>query len=266
MKINIIIPIVLLMALASCTKVVEIDLNEASPQIVMDAYVQDYGEDWKFQKVNAKLTRSMSIYEDSAPEVFDNLEVYATNEQGKRFKLDYNSQAFMYNILIDDVDRSTNWTIETNIEGNEITSETSIPNYVAIDSIVAVKLPFGPRVDGLSPICFFTDIPGEANYFRLKISINGIPMNSLFITRDDGFDGQQIAYPFMNTEAFVGDTVAISLLAIDELSFEYYKVIMQNMGGGFSAAPGNPITNIEGEGVIGVFTGQTISEVTRIIE
>jgi len=267
MNIKIIITIALLMILASCTKIVEIDLNEADPKIVVDAYAQEEGIlNNRSEKLYAKFTRSVSIYEDVYPEAFSGLDVYATNDQGDHHKLNWNAydSSYTYTNIISDLDDEViEWTIETTIENIDIKSKTSIPNYVAIDSILAVKLPYGPPVDGLSPIAFFTDLPGEANYYRLKLTINGELIRGLFITRDDGFDGKQIVYPFMNVGVSKGDIMKVTLLAIDEFSFEYYKVIMQNMGGGFTAAPGNPYSNIEGDNTIGIFTGQTMSEAIR---
>ena len=266
MNIKIIITIAILMILASCTKIVEIDLNDADPKIVVDAYVQESNdENYLYQKIYAKITRSISIYDDVYPEAFDDLEVYATNDQGIRYKLDWNinDSSYSYTDILNKDDEVVDWTIETSVENIDIKAQTSIPNYVEIDSILAVKLPFGPPVDGLSPIVFFTDLPGESNYYRLKLTINGEQTGGLFITRDDGFDGEQIVYPFMNIGVLKGDVLKVTLLSIDEFSFEYYKVIMQNMGGGFTAAPGNPYSNIEGDNAIGIFTGQTISEVSR---
>ena len=269
MNIKIIISIALIMILASCTKIVEIDLNETDPKIVVDAYAQEETMvDHRLEKIYAKFTKSMSIYEDTYPQAYNNLEVYATNDQGDSYKLDWNAfdSSYSYESIISNLDDEViDWTIETSIENVDIKAKTSIPNYVKIDSILAVKLPFGPPVDGLSPIVFFTDLPGEANYYRFRLTINGELVAGLFITRDDGFDGKQIVYPFMNISVTKGDVMKITLLAIDEFSFEYYKVIMQNMGGGFTAAPGNPYSNIEGKNTIGIFTGQTISEQTRTV-
>ncbi|MCK5847518.1 MAG: DUF4249 domain-containing protein [Bacteroidales bacterium] len=269
MKIRTIIYLSILVILASCTKVIDVDLNEADPKIVVDAYIQDYEDVNSIQKVFVKLSRSSSVFEDNTIDVIENQTIYAINESGNRFKLDWHADSALqnYSAIINNADKSTNWSIETTIEGIDITAETSIPNFVGLDSIVATKLPFGPPKEGLSVICFFNDIAGEANNYRFRIFVNGTNMGGLYITRDDAFDGEQIAYPFMHTEVQIGDTVRVDLLSIDEFSLDYYKVFaMTNGGGGFSAAPGNPISNIKGEDAIGIFTGQTISSVTRIID
>ena len=264
MKQNILIFILIIFAISSCKKVINVDLNDADPKIVVDASVEN-GENYDGHVIIVKLSKSASFYDSSVPELIKGKDVYAINSAGKRFKLFENE--YYYRIYIDEVDKSDVWKIETNIDGKDITAQTTMPNYVGIDSILSVKLPFGPQREGYTPVCFFTDIAGEANNYRLRIHINSLYYNDLYITRDDGFDGQQIAYPFMKLEVQKGDTVSIDLMSIDAFSLEYYKVFAQNMGGGgFSAAPGNPITNIVGEDAIGIFTGQTVSSVTRIVK
>ena len=264
MRYNIILLILIVFAISSCKKVIDVDLNDADPKIVVDGFVENR-ENFDGHFIIVKLSKSASFYDSSVPERIKGKDVYAINSAGKRFKLVENE--VHYRKYVDENDKSDSWTIETNIDGKDITAKTTMPNYVGIDSILSVKLPFGPQREGYTPVCFFTDIAGEANNYRLRIRINNEEFNSLFITRDDGFDGQQIAYPFMRLEVQKGDTVSIDLLCIDDFSLEYYKVFAQNMGGGgFSAAPGNPITNIEGEDAIGIFTGQTKSTATRIVK
>ena len=267
MKINTIIYIILVFIFASCTKVIEVDLNDADPKIVVDAYVKSFEHDWQGQQLYAIITMTSSIYDDTELDTINNLNVYGINDAGKRFKLEQYTGSSEYRVFVLPDDISNNWKFETSIDGNDISAETTIPNYVGIDSIVAAKLPFGPPKEGLTPICFFTDLPGESNYYRLRLTVNGIHMNGLYITRDDGFDGKQIAYPFMRITVQKGDNIGVELLSIDEFSLDYYKVFAQNTGGGgFSAAPGNPLSNIKGEDVIGIFTGQTSSRVWRKLE
>ncbi len=251
---------------ASCTKVIDVDLNDASPMIVVDASVNSYDNVlYTDQNVWVKVSWSSSYFENNTPTPIDDASLAVINANGDRFDLVHNTSGGYYASIPADK-RSNEWKLEGLIEGKEFKSNTQIPNYVAIDSILAAKLPFGPPKDGLTPIVFFTDIAGEENYYRMKIWINDTLQNKLYITRDDGFDGKQIAYPFMRLQLKTNDKFRVELLCIDKFSLDYYKVFAMNTGGGgFSAAPGNPLSNIDGEGMIGIFTGQTSSWTTRIV-
>lgn len=260
--------LIIIIIFSSCSKVIDVDLNEADPQIVVDAFVESYydKQSIKHQHAFVKLSYTSSFFENNTPVYIDGAKLHITNNKGDKYLLDDLGKG-RYSYNFPDVNISASWKIEGLVDDTEIEASAAVPSYVGIDSVVAIELPFGPPKKGRSPICFFTDKVGESNSYRLKIKINGVQQAGLYITRDDGQDGKQIAYPFMRNKVFPGDTIDVLLLSIDKFSLDYYLVFAQNMGGGgFSAAPGNPISNIEGENTIGIFTGQTRSEVRFIVK
>ncbi len=254
----------LIIIATSCTKVIDVDLNDTDPKIVVDGYVK-YDPVSDSQIASVKISKTANYFDSSIPQTITNATLSVINGNGKEIPLTY-SEGYGFSANIQQEDHSSSWKLKGVIESSDVEAITTIPKHVKIDSINAYKLDFGPPKKGFTPVAFFTDIAGESNYYRLKISINNIEYNDLFYTGDDTQDGDQITYPFYAVDALYGEEMTIELLCIDEFAYEYFKVFGDNMGGGgFSAAPGNPNSNIEGESMLGVFTGQTTNVVRRTV-
>lgn len=264
-KLNKILAFSLLVILASCTKVIDVDLNEANQRIVIDGAISYSDYDSTHLHTFVKLTRTGSYYTSNEFDTISDANLFINDKAGNTYHLDYYGKGQFMKILIPMGSSFDEYELSGSIEGTEISSKSILPQMVKIDSIGAYALGFGPHgKDHLTAVCFFTDIPNEKNYYRLRIHVNKAYYSSLYISRDDGQDGDQIAFPFFQIPIKPLDTINIELLTMDEASFEYYKVLSQNIGGGgFSAAPGNPVSNIEGD-AIGVFTAETSSRMEYI--
>ncbi len=256
-----------ILLVTACTKVIQVDLNKANQRIVVDGTLSLAKKDSTDLQAVVRLSRTGSFYENNSFDTISKANLYIKTPNGNSFPLHYVGKGVFENNAVPNGKTKDDYTLYGTIEGVKISAKSSMPNFCPIDSIGAYYLPFGPphKLSQLTPICFFTDIPNEANYYRLEIKINGHQLEGLYISRDDGQDGKMIAYPFIKVHILKGDTLNISLLSMDKASFDYYKVLKQNIGsGGFGAAPGNPNSNIEGN-VIGIFTAQTVSSKTLII-
>jgi hypothetical protein len=263
---NIILFFAMIIVASSCTKVIDVDLNESNPRIVIDGSMNILDSNNRFARV--KLQWSGSYYSSNDFKYINGAQLYLKSPEGQVHNLvntvdgEYMSTDSIKGNSLD------NFELYGTIEGVDFTAVSSMPNMARIDSVVALELPFGPPNPDhlLTPMVFFNDLPNEKNYYRYRISVNGENINELFYQADDGQDGKQMIFPFFNVFVFPGDTLKVQLLSLDKESFEYYQVLDQNIGGGgFSAAPGNPITNIQGD-AIGIFTAQTVSERILVVE
>jgi len=263
---NLILAIALIVVASSCTKIIDVDLNESNPKIVIDGSVSFADSNNRFASVT--LERTGSYYASNDLTYIDGASLALKSPDGKIHSL-VNTSNGKY-ISTDSIGGNSldNFELSGTIDGVDFTAISSMPNSVEIDSIGAYVLPFGPPNPDLffTPIIFFTDNPNEKNYYRYRVSVNGENITELFYQGDDGQDGEQMIYPFFRVRVSKKDTITIQLLSIDKDSYDYYRVLSQNIGGGgFSAAPGNPNTNIQGD-AIGIFTAQYVSEKTIIVK
>jgi len=252
--------------ISSCTKVIDVDINEANQRIVIDAYVQNYAVDTTSSFCQVKLTRTGSFYSNNSFEIIKDANLFIKDKDGNSHKL-LSYQNGYYNFMMSpSVEFSDELELHGNIEGEEISAKSVMQRRVKIDSVVAAQLPFGPKNKGVKPICYFTDFPDEENYYRLVLYVNNIQVGGFFVTYDMSRDGGTIAYPFMRNPVQKNDTVSVELFGISKFDYDYYKVIIQTQSsGGFAAAPGNPNTNIEGN-AIGVFTAESFDKKTIIVQ
>jgi len=258
--------LLLSLVFSSCTKVIDADINEANQRIVIDAYVENYFSDTTASFCQVKLSKTGSFYDNNSFGLVANAELFIKDKDGNSHKLLSYQNGYYNYMLTPSVELNDEIELYGTIEGEEITAKAIMPRRVKIDSVVAIELPYGPRHKGITPICFFTDFPREDNYYRLKLYVNNQQVGGFYVTYDLGHNGGLLNYPFMGIHVEKKDTVRVDLLGISKFDYDYYRVIIQTQkSGGFSAAPGNPNTNIEGN-AIGVFTAQTFDSKSIIVQ
>ncbi len=245
----------LILLFTSCEKVVEIDLNESDPQIVVDGRI-NFSKNGLNGEAYVQLHWTASVYELDSISTIRNAQVKIIDNQGNVNILNHLSHGLYFNPNISKGQLNDSYQLEISVDGKKLQSTSSLARAVPIDSLSYKQDDFGPHQGGGYTVnCHFTDPAGETNYYYLKIMIDGIYSPGWFITRDDGLDGQAITYTFFRDLIEEPSNVQVELYTIDEASFEYFKVLAMMNQGGMSTAPGNPPSNIEG-GAIGVFSAR----------
>jgi hypothetical protein len=258
--------LLLSLVFSSCTKVIDVDINEANQRIVIDAFVENNLSDTTASFCQVKLSKTGSFYENNSFDIIADAKLFIKDKDGNSHELLSYQNGYYNYMLTPSVELNDELELYGTIEGEEITAKAIMPRRVKIDSVVAMELPFGPKHKGITPIVFFTDTPGEDNYYRMILSINNQKVGGFYVTYDLGHNGGVLNYPFMGIHVEKNDTVRIDLLGISKFDYDYYRVIIQTQkSGGFSAAPGNPNTNIEGN-AIGVFTAQSFDSKSIIVQ
>ena len=156
------------------------------------------------------------------------------------------------------------YKLEIQAEGKILTATSTVSRRVEIDSLKHGPFTFGPHdSEGEVVSCFFKDPPGEKNYYYLKYYINGVVQYGYYMGRDDGMDGKELEFIFFEIPIVETSDVEIELFTLDEIAFDYFKVLYANspQGGPANAAPGNPVSNIQG-GAIGIFRAAFVSHDT----
>lgn len=244
--------LLLFLLFSSCEKVIEIDLNEAKPRIVIDGKI-DFMEVDSMGTASIFLHWTSSFYELNTFKTIDNAQVKITDQNGHTHNLDFTSNGYYMTNSIEKGNIGDEYQLEIIYNGKTIHSTSSLVRSVKIDSLTYTVDNFGPhQANGYTVSCHFTDPAGEVNYYYLKIMIDGEYNHGYYITRDDAVDGQTISYPFFRNLIVDSSNVQVELYNIDEVAFEYFKVLTMQDQGGMSTAPGNPLSNIEGD-AIGLF-------------
>lgn len=250
----------LLIAAASCQKVIDLKVGDSTPRIFIEGRVTDSLQPWTVHvsrtlsytasnNVDAVRSARVSIQDLTAGTTDSLFEtapgIYAT--PGAKTGISGHTYALR---------------VETGEE--TFTAASTLPGRVPIDSVrVEVSGAFGRKAAQI--FVEFTDPPGIPNYYRFALFANG--KRQSFDTRDDRYtDGRINGRPSIlayddDKNIGSGTLVTIEMEGIDAAVYKYFSTIRNADGN--SAAPANPVSNIQG-GALGYFSATSVQE-ARIV-
>jgi hypothetical protein len=261
--------LILVAAISSCTKVINVDLNSASPNIVVDAEITDQPGPY-----NVNLTQTINFSDDNVFPALRGAAVIISDDAGNSEKLSETSPGnYTSSHLQGVIGRMYSLSITAN--GKNYTASSRMPMGVPLDSVVAdtnTSRRFGGGFGGggnksgktgVNVRTVFTDPKGIANYYRLIEYKNGIPnYDNITIISDNLQDGSVITTNVVrrDTSLHAGDTVNVILESIDANVYEYYRTLRQvtrSQTGIQTTVPGNPTTNLSNR-ALGFFSAYAV--------
>lgn len=264
------IGILLFSIFSSCTKVIELDLNDSDPQTVIEGSVGTLGD-----SALIKITKSVNFSNpNNFPNVTNALVTISDTIGNSELLLEKSPGIYSSATFVGVAGMKYNLEVKEN--GKLFTSTSTIPSKVNFDSLIVVKststgggLGGGGQVGTTYKVTVrLKDPANESNYYRFVEYHNGKMQNSVFIFDDRLSNGQAISSDLMsfNRDLNSGDTITIEMQCIDKPVYDYLKSFA-NLGGGpqNSSTPANPYTNIEGS-KLGYFSAHTTQRKTLVIQ
>ncbi len=249
--------------LPGCEKVIDVDLNEASPALVIQG---NLSSDQKVAEV--KLTTTTSYFDTLSPEKVSGAKVSLEDNDGNKITLNETLKgvyaAFglrpVYNIKY-------RLTVETKDKIYQAESVLNPP--VKIDSVTWEYDEGKSFFDaGYYLNVWFFDPPSIQNYYRIQVYRNGLlkrSMDDLIVFNDRYVDGNKVNISLFNDPYYLNDTVLVQLISLDKNAYDYFntlgELINTNPG---SAAPANPNTNFS-NGALGYFSAWSSDTLEVII-
>lgn len=261
--INILSIFLLAAAITSCQKVIDVDLNSADPKVVIEGVIyRDF-----IGPFSVKLSHTGSYFDVNKFNGIPGATVIISDNVGTIDTLKENITGIYYTQKISATSGRT-YTLQVNVNNEKYYASSTMPEKVEIDSVNYYKpegLNFGPdrRAGGKVVRVYFNDPVGKGNYYRLKLHVNDTVINfngNYLLYQDNYLDGNLVEAQLFGKEVFPGDNVLVELLSIDKSTYDYFNGLnlLAPRGGGSSAAPANPPTNVS-EGAVGYFSAQAIS-------
>ena len=244
----------------SCEKKVDLDLEEYREFHVVEAVVHDSLGD------NYVILSKTQLYKINEPAVMiSNANVQIKDDAGNTYILYESSPGYYTDTTLKGIANRT-YSLIVNVDGREITAISDMNPRVDLDSLsVEEDLEAfweDPNVPEYSVLCHFTDPAIKANFYRIKAFLRGEQENGFLSFNDEFIDGKSTRIPVFESTFYKGDTVAIQFLSIDEINYRYYTALESSQDG---FVPGNPITNLQGEDVVGYFGAYAKSEQSIIV-
>ncbi|MFH0866395.1 MAG: DUF4249 domain-containing protein [Bacteroidota bacterium] len=268
-KTIIILSIILLAALSisSCTKVVDINLNEAASKIIIEGSIADLTS-----SCFVKLSKTVNFDEPNTFPAVSGAIIIITDDLGNTATLTETTDGIYTAPAFQGVVGRT-YTISVTAEGKTYTANSTMPEPVAIDTITQEIFYMGGFGGGDTNIFVsikYHDPAGINNYYRFVEIINGIPSNAIHVDDDRLRDGNTITREIFERDSDLqtGDSVIVFLQTIDESVFDYFKMLDQLGGGGNggqTATPANPTSNFD-NGALGFFSANAVRSKKIIIQ
>ena len=251
----------------ACEKVIDIPLNDAEVQTVIEGVLNDAeGNNYIL------LSKTTTVYAQSDFPTISGASVVVTDSHGSTFVFEeVDTVPGRYTAPELTVQPETTYMLEVNIDGAVFTAESYAHKTPKIDSITTVQQDFGfSEFLGYIPhtVYFHSFDDGAVkNFYRFKISVNNRESSLLYIGNDEFINGQYFSAPFLGDLTTEDDSVEIVMHACDQAYYNYLFSFSNASGGGgpFTAAPGNPVSNIQGEKGIGYFTALTTDTLTHVV-
>lgn len=252
------------LSLFSCQEVIELDLNDADPQLVVDATLTDAP-----LSSQVILTRSGSYFEPGNYERVSGATVELSASNGDSWLLaEKDSGLYAADGLVGEIGET--YTLSVEVDGEMVSGQSKMLAPVQLDSVDFQRLEGqNPRLPSSYLMrAYFDDPVDESVYMRFMVWVNDTLDRGIYLydggtlTENDGIAR------FIGLPLDQGDTVRIMALRIERDVYQYYFELADVAGVGSlgpgSAAPANPTTNLSGD-VLGYFGAMSATQYLTVV-
>jgi hypothetical protein len=264
--IRIFVSILPLIVFSGCQKVINVDLNNAAPRIVIEGLVSDRRGPYVIT-----ITKSGSYFNQPVLPAVSGAKVTITDNAGVSDTLRETDPGIYLTSKTRGIAGRT-YTLKVLSENIEYQGTSTMSEHVDIDSLTLVRSDF-QRIDfgGNNPNriryeihCFFSD-PPQKNFYRFKVFKNDSINTQSYRLYDDQYtNGEETELRVSGAEA--GSTYRIELQSIDQATYGYYRTLADLIFSNplFGSTPANPNTNLS-NGSLGYFGTAAVSTKTIVI-
>lgn len=245
----------------SCEKVVDINLNNATSQLVIEGNITNQSS-----TQTVKISRTVPISDPNVfPGVSNAIVTITDNTTGKVSTLTEQSPGMYVTTALKGQQTKT-YKLKVIADGNEYTATSTMPSQVNLEYLKLYETTFFNQ-DLKSVDVFYIDPLYDINYYRFILSINNIPSKNIFIYTDE-FDEGRLVYKELqdfDRNPISGDVIDIEMQCIDKNIYHYWDGLDQNQNrGGSLTIPANPESNISNH-ALGYFSAHTTQHKSLIV-
>ncbi len=258
-----------LIAFFSCTKVIDIDLNNADKQFVIEGEISNQAGPYLI-----KISETVNFSESNNYPPIKNAQVFIEDNLGNKDTLTETSPGNYYTQNIIGVPGRI-YFLNVLVGDKKLSAKCTMPNPIPLDTIIFLKSNFGGGGPGGSTevnyaaIPEFLDPPTLGNCYRFIQKANDTLDKSFIVDNDNLINGLKYQRPIFS-QGFttrLNDTFTLEMQNIDVSIYNYFNSLNESLGSGpgGGATPANPVSNIEG-GALGYFSAHTSQKKTVIVK
>ena len=252
--------ILVICVFVSCQKVIDVDVRDTEPKIVVEGIVTD-------QRGHSvvKLSKTKNLSESNDFPGVSGATVTLSDNSGNLISFSETTPGNYTDSTFTGQPGMT-YSLRVSVDGKIFTATSTMPHKINLDTLyITDEVLFG-QSRKLANIAY-QDPPGKGNCYRYVQYINGKKIKQIFTNNDDYTDGKYVDTKLWyivedddddDEKIKSGDTVAVEMQCIDQAVHLYWFSVYQSAtGNSQSASPANPVTNING-GAVGYFSAHTV--------
>jgi len=253
----------LFILLTSCEKVIDVDLQNSDPLLVIEANLIAGEQDFV-----VNISKSTDFFLDTPIEYIDDATVTLYRENEILSVIPRTSKA-QYSEQIT-AQEETMYTLEVELDGKTYRASSFMPKKVEImETSFEFQEAGGPLDEGYVITVSFSDPAETEGFYRIVTYDDGVINNApddLQIFDDRLFNGGNTNLSLSRFPFDPGTNVTLELRTLNAEGYDYFNSLAGTLGSdqglrGGQAAPGNPNTNWD-EDILGHFTAYSIDEIS----
>ena len=208
----------------NCEDVVDINLNEAEPRLVIEASI-NWLKNTAGNEQSIKLSLSAPFFNETTPPANSaNIQISDTNSNIFNFIEYGNTGIYINNTFIPVIDET--YTLTINYAGDLYTATETLKSVPSID-FIEQNNEGGFTGEDIELKVFYTDPANEENYYFFEF-ISDIPViPTLEVYNDEFTNGNQIFGFYTEEDLESGDEVTIRNYGVSERFYEFMYVLLQ---------------------------------------
>jgi len=263
-KTSVVFFVFIIAALASCKKIISVNLNNVSPKIVILGEVTNAAGPYHIT-INTTVNFSQT---NNYPPV-SGAKVIITDDKGLVDTLTETTQGNYSTHSFWQGQPGNTYTMNVILSGVDYKAVSTMPPAIMLDSIRFQQDSRGRNNNVIEAVAYFQDTPGISNYYQFTETINSKPLAKTLIFDDRFSDGRYIILPLFTDSSYMkqGDAVSLSMYCIDKNTFQYLNELQQLVDGNpfNQATPANPDSNIS-SGALGYFSAHTTQTKQAVVK
>lgn len=242
------------LTITSCQKVINIDLNSASPAIVIVGNINDQPGPY-----TVTLSQTVNFSDPNTfPAVSGAFVTIADNAGNTDTLTEVSAGVYHTKKIMGVAGRTYILTVVAN--GQTYTATSTMPAAVPFDTLVLAKVTGfrngGKNDSNILPQAVFKDPAGLGNYYRFIETRNDTLLSNIYVLNDQHRDGLYVNYTLReDTTLHSNDSVRIEMQCIDNGTYQYFHTFNE-ASGSTNVTPSNPVSNISNN-ALGYFSAHT---------
>ena len=265
--VNIIVPFILLLLLASCEKVINLNLNAVAKKYVIEGNISN-----EPGSCQVRITQTKNFSENNDFAGVSGAIITVSDNGGAAVPLIETSKGTYSTSNVNGTTGHT-YTLTAKLNGETFTSSSTMPVLVSLDTLyVEDKVLFGDtrKVAAIK----YKDPVGKGNAYHFIQYKNNVRESTVFVVNDDYTDGNTVTTEllyFDNNDdddakkIKTGDTIKVEMESIAPPMYTYWFSIDGATGASNNATPANPVSNITG-GALGYFSAHTVQAKSVLVK